>query len=207
MVDKPYSFTPEEKRRGRKKGIDKIWTPIRAALSGGPHELLDALNAIAREEDYSAEARKALLEHNVGKLSVIEDPRGLAPLWFAMKGIQRMADFIIEERDPQCDQGRYMADGIITTLTRGRDEARRRSSANEATVGDLFAYGEAESNCEEASKLVHIFLSAPEEWLSRLRKCGYEKCKTPYFIDEAPGSHARFCSDKHRVAANRAARR
>lgn len=113
-----YSFTKDEKARGRRKGRKKIKAAIQSAVSGGPNELLLVLNAVARRDDYTPEARARLLEliyprdswRKLGwpKSLLIGDPRALAPLWFAVKGIQHSADLMIKKEDPLCDRLRYI---------------------------------------------------------------------------------------------------
>ena len=57
-----------------------------------------------------------------------------------------------------------------------------------------------------SSDLVLFFWNCPDDWLGRLRKCAYQECTAPYFLDRTAAGHTRFCpasKGKHKTYYHR----
>jgi len=58
-------------------------------------------------------------------------------------------------------------------------------------------------NTQRGQDLLIAFWSAPDEWLSRVRRCKYLRCQR-FFFDRSLDKHGKYCTDRHcRVLASR----
>jgi hypothetical protein len=160
--------------------------PCRDVLSvvenGGPHQI-----------DLFAWFHGLLGESEIGKRSTPESAASAA-LLVAVQAARAIADCAAYHREPRDDWARLILRQTIYALEatgRHGQAARRNGRSDELAEGIQLA-------CD----LLLTLWQASEDWFRRLRKCRYDKCRKPYFLDRAPAGHATFCSAKHIVAAH-----
>jgi hypothetical protein len=95
-----------------------------------------------------------------------------------------------------------------------------RNQPTQATVEEIlrFFWGEGKPfrpfvrHCirswyfELATDLLLAFWKLPNDWLRRLRKCAYQECSEPYFLDRTAAGRSRFCpgsKGKHKTYHHR----
>jgi hypothetical protein len=216
-------------QRGR-AGQRALQKAIAGIISRGPVRLCDSLNIYhvhASRFGFPEQGLWALSENlnlvlletlDVRNVRLFKDgsPVLLGPIWQAMACIRAMVDAMIKERHPRCAHARLILKWKIAEFRRlgnqfmraAKRELRKAASPDYprgfSRVFSLVALG---WHFDQANDLMLEFWTVPEDWISRLRKCGYAACEKPYFLDRAPAGHARFCSDQHRVSAYRASRK
>ncbi len=222
-------------KRGRRKGWKALQKTIRAAVDGGPKELLEALNFVLEGPSVRSQTAWIIFTrvgpsveipvYNWSRRQLPIDPTTVGDrsgvLLVGQRALREMADRTIREATPRCNSAReclkvaiYGLWIIVEAFKKALDappgsplyEVGVRLSKGALKYNKKAFIEEYSRDCELAVDMLLTFWAAPEVWLQRLRKCKYSKCRKPYFLDRSAGRHARFCKDAHRVASSRSAR-
>lgn len=227
----------QEKRRvlsrGRRKGQKTQIRKIYDTVLGETTKLLDALNIAVPDAalEGSLEQTRELKAH----LDTLLEARGLERasdsldfLKYGLYAVQNLADCVIHEGRKANVRGASAREMFVETvhyfatyrevLQEEESDALTFPPGTYSPRAILDPYQPDQppgknwvqvglDHCNLILRLLLDLWAAEEAWLRRLRKCGYSECRKPYFLDRAPRGHARFCSDRHKVAFHRIASR
>jgi hypothetical protein len=214
-------LSPKERHqihRGRsgQRALQKI---IRKILRRGPEQLCRALNAFhspagplgrsrRRWLDFPAEKEQAFrlaFGADRATLPQYRRPIGRIILTRTLEDIRSIFDQMIKEREPRAERVQMLVlDRIAFFLiqaanhSRTIDELVPRAELSESQTEELLRAEAAHPFCIiGASALLNLWKES-DEWLRRLRRCGYPRCDTPYFLDRTTARRSRFCGPMHR---------
>jgi hypothetical protein len=198
------------------RALQKI---IHKILRGGQEQLCDALNAFhsptgqlgrsrRRWPDFPAKKEQAVyLAFGAGLATLPLHRRTIGRLILTrtLEDVRSIFDQIIKTREPRAERVQML---VLDRLAFFLIQAAKHSR----TIDELVPLAElSESQKEEllraeaahpfyiigASALLNLWKES-DDWLRRLRRCGYLRCDTPYFLDRTTARRTRFCGPKHR---------
>jgi hypothetical protein len=148
------------------------------------------------------------------------EPRAMVTLWVAVNAIKEAVHQIIKQKNPRSKCVRHI---ITPTIHRVRDvqmgfEAKKHQVMLRANPGvdafDLGTKGGLDARslqlaiplevsagyCGFVTGILENFLGLSADYLRRLRRCKWPKCRNPYFVDRAAGARAAYCrGSNHRI--------
>jgi hypothetical protein len=204
--------------RGR-RGQRALQKMIRQALRGRAEQHCQALNAFHSSEgplgrsrrrwpDFPAKKEQAFrlaFGADLATRPQYQRTIGRLILTRALEDVRSIFDQMIKEHEPRAARVQMLVlDRLAFFLIQAANHSR--------TIDELVPRAElSESQKEEllraeaahpfyiigASALLNLWKES-DEWLRRLRRCGYPRCDTPYFLDRTTARRSRFCGPKHR---------
>jgi hypothetical protein len=214
-------LSPKERdqiHRGR-RGQRALQKMIRQALRGRAEQHCQALNAFHSPEgrrgrsrrrwpDFPAKKEQAFrlaFGADLATLPQYQRTIGRLILTRALEDVRSIFDQMIKEHEPRAERVQMLvldrlAFFLIQAAKHSRtiDEFTQLLELSECRTKELLRAEAAHPfYIIGASALLNLWTES-DHWLRRLRRCGYPRCDTPYFLDRTTARRSRFCGAKHR---------
>lgn len=125
----------------------------------------------------------------------------LLPLWQGVESMRRLVNLIIRDRTPRSPKTNRLYKEMLAQM----DDSLNENPAKASRLAALQSSAESDErldqlvtwdiNKERGKDLLIAFWSAPDEWLSRLRRCKYLRWQR-FFFDSSLDKHGKYCTDR-----------
>ena len=218
---------PQNRRdrvRRARQGQRALLKSIRQALRGGPERICQVLNAFHSPQAHFGGTRRRWPEFPPSKnqilrtvfrvhletLPLYQQSIGRLVLTTALEHIRSVLDQMIKAREPRAERvQKFVLDRLGFMLVRAAkhsrtiDELVPLTDLSERQREELLRADAAHRFYIIAATVLLDLWRGSDDWLRRLRRCGFAKCDRPYFLDRTTSGRARFCGSTHRQADRR----